>query len=232
MTVLALHRDPLLLAIFFPPFFVEGVALAVGLALRRFVGRHLDEHDRLHQLIITRIVTALAVATTALPVAAEAPESHSPWKTYSNAALNYSFRYPHSLRLDRPPIASFGIEGLVDAIDLRNATQRSVIVLRVLVIETAGNPRIPPFDLVLLKQTCKTYEEFLIDGRLAFNCVSCGRAACKWGVVVPGARVFQILSLSRDGEESHPTDRHFPIRSIISSFRWHTRTAEADELPN
>src|SRR5262245_3642914 len=89
---------------------------------------------------------------------------------------------------------------------------------------------VPPTDPARMQETCESYDEFHIDGRLAINCVSCGRAACRWGVVVPGPRVFTILSRGREGEESHPSDGRFPIRSIINSFRWHPRTANVDQL--
>lgn len=159
--------------------------------------------------------------TTSCLTHAEAPAGETSWTTFRNSTLGYSFRYPSDLEVNRPPVANFGIEGLVDVVDLRSVRGRQN-VFRVLVVEARGNPRVTVYDPPFLRKVCKTHEEFRIDGRLAINCVTCGRASCAWTVYVPGSREFHMLSgLTSEREEPRPRDGQFPIRSIIDSFRWH-----------
>jgi hypothetical protein len=112
------------------------------------------------------------------------------------------------------------IEGLIDAIDL-NAESESSTVFRVLVVDTHASRSAQTSDATFLRQVCKAYQEFQIDGHLAINCVTCGSAACAWTVHVPGPREFRLFSLLADASENQrPEDGRFPIRSIIKSFRW------------
>lgn len=170
---------------------------------------------------VTRIGLTSSVSIAVICLAgAGAREETARWATFSNPMLDYSFRYPAELRLERPPVADFSMAGLVDAVDLK-AGPESELVLRVLVLEASGNPLVPVNDPQLLRSVCKTYEEMQIDGRLAINCVSCGRASCAWTVYVPGAREFRMLSGPSDTQEGQsPQDGRFPIRSIINGFRW------------
>lgn len=147
------------------------------------------------------------------------------WRTFTNEALDYSFRYPPDLRLKHRPVTDFGIEGLVEAVDLVWGPE-SIVVLRVLVVEANGNPRVTVFDSPMLQNVCRTYEEFFVGGRLAVNCVSCGRGACGWTVYVPGSHEFRMLTLTSARERQRPEDGRFPIRTILSTFRWHLGARE------
>jgi len=163
-------------------------------------------------MVASTLVAATSIASGKRATPAE-------WKTYANAQFSYSFRYPADLKPARSPISKSGIVGLVDAVDLKSRSGQ--IVLRVLVVQANGNPMAAPSDPAFLRKVCKKYEEFRIDGRLAINCVSCGSAACNWGVSVPGATEFHILSLLTGYQPAlRPTDGRYPIRSIIETFRW------------
>ena len=167
--------------------------------------------------VATLVVSVLITVTF---VVNATPRKADQWTKFSNPALGYSFRYPKYLHLVRRPLAEMNIEGLIDAIDLK-ADSESSSVFRVLVVDTRASRSARASDSVFLRQVCKSYQEFQIDGRLAINCVTCGSAACAWTVHVPGSREFRLLSLLADANEKPgPEDGLFPIRSIIKSFRW------------
>lgn len=67
MSVLPLHPDPRLLALF-EGFFLGAAALAIGLAFRRAVDRYLEEGDRRRQLIAQALLYGGTFAVIALSV--------------------------------------------------------------------------------------------------------------------------------------------------------------------
>lgn len=175
---------------------------------------------------MSRAVIQVFVLGVILPlIAGASPEtslrmqSTTGWVAYRNTALDYSFRYPPGLRLVHLSVPDFHIEGLVEAIQLVSEPD-SRIVLRVMVVEPAGNPRVAVYDFEFLRKVCKRYEEFRLADRTAVNCVTCGRASCSWTVDVPGARQFRIFSMLPD-EMTKPRaeDAEFPLLSIIQTFR-------------
>jgi hypothetical protein len=110
-------------------------------------------------LRLTVVVLGIASSITAGGLSnAAAPGAGADWRTFTNWKLRYSFRYPSNLETTQQSVREFGIEGLVDAVDLK-AVHGPTNVLRVLVIDTLGNPRIAAYDRPLPQKVRKAGAE-------------------------------------------------------------------------
>lgn len=147
--------------------------------------------------------------------------SQNSWITYHNSLYGFSFSYPPSLAITSRNVDFFHIEGLVFCLELVDKQHPSVIVLRMMISEPFQHPLALVKDAAFLQEICKKYEEFTLGDRQAITCVTCGRAACGWKIVLPGAQQFDIFSMVLNGRETEqPEDHKYPIRSIISTMQF------------
>lgn len=148
---------------------------------------------------------------------------HSTWLTYKNDVHGFSFSYPRTIAVATRPVEFFHIAGLVDCIELVDWKNTNKIILRILISEPSTNPGAVVKDAAYLKKVCKKYKEMAIGGRTAINCITCGRGACDWEIVIPGAKQFEIFTLlTKEREAQEPKDNKYPLRSIIESINWLT----------
>jgi hypothetical protein len=141
------------------------------------------------------------------------------WKTYSNAGLGFSLRYPASLH---PELELSNELVFVDFetrdIDPERAYLGHVTALRIVV----GEDKSRGYPISSYRRQ-KEYRDMKVGGRPAASYVSCGRGACSWYVVVPGPREFRLLSFDREeGEKAGPEDARYPLLSIINSIVFHS----------
>ncbi len=144
------------------------------------------------------------------------------WAKYTDRLLGFSFRYPENLKIESRRVEDFHIVGLVACLDLQERSEPHRDVLRIMATDTKlFNGMGRPMTLAGLRQTCENYKEFRIGGRLAVNCVTCGRANCQWAVDIPGRIEFRIFSgLTGVPNRREPMDWVYPEVSIIRSFQF------------
>jgi hypothetical protein len=171
-------------------------------------------------------ILALGLALTVLapfaPTQVQKGGRNLPWVKYTDQIHGFSFSYPESLKIEPRRVDDFGIVGLVACLDLLERSEPHRDGLRIMATDTTlfiGMGR--PMTLAGLRQTCENYKEFRIGGRLAVNCVTCGRANCQWAVDIPGRIEFRIFSiLTGVPNRREPMDWVYPEVSIIRSFQF------------
>lgn len=186
----------------------------------------------MHNAIKLVAVTVLGLAFTGHPGFC----ADSDWVVYENPSVGLTFRHPPDLRTTE---AADHIRTGLNAkavIELVGRTEQDpdTIVLR-FIIEPF---RDPPFKsdwtgagdyLAHERAGCNSSTYLSIDGHRALNCVSCGRAACSWTVVLAEPLRCNILTFA-DAETfgkrtaMRPHDGHFPILSILRTLHF-TSTA-------
>ncbi len=117
----------------------------------------------------------------------------------------------------RSSLVNSEFKGLVRAVQVVDDPDRRP-VLRVMITDTRL-PHALVKNEAFLRRACKILEPFSVAARSAFNCVSCGRAACTWEIVIPGTRQFEIFTMvSEESGKPRPEDGDYPILSMIKSF--------------
>jgi hypothetical protein len=148
-------------------------------------------------------------------------EAQNSWITYRNSLYGFSLSYPASLAMTSRHVDFFHIEGLVFCLELVDKAHPNTVVLRIMISEPFQHPLALVKDAAFLQKVCKTYKEFILGGRQAITCVTCGSAACGWKIVLPGTQQIEIFSMVLNGRETEqPEDQIYPIRSIISTMHF------------
>jgi hypothetical protein len=149
-------------------------------------------------------------------------KAHKDWLTYSNATYGFSFHYPKTLVVNNRDVALYHIEGQVLFLTLNDKNNlNGPAVLAIHVMEPYGNKMVAVYDFPFLRKVCKKYTEVNLGGRKAVNCITYGRAACQWEIIVPGVQEFHIQTvLSEESVQDGPQDGEYPLRSIIDSVKF------------
>ena len=148
---------------------------------------------------------------TSPPLPAGAPAAASDWKMYSNDNKGLSFRYPPYLHVIERSLEDFRMEGLVLVLDVTSPKHPGSAGLRFLVTDHSRSSMTWRQDFSSLRKICKSYFELRLGGRRAANCVTCGRGACAWKIVIPGEMELTIHGPGRD----QPQNGTYPLLSII-----------------
>ena len=159
-------------------------------------------------------------ATAMMPLSAPAAEPN--WKSYSNDSKGLSFQYPPYLQMTERSLEDFHVNELVLVLDVMSPKHPGSPVLRLLVKDYRRNPlRATPQGFSSLRKICKSYFELRLGGRRAADCMTCGRGACQWQIVIPGEMELTIISLlSQGGMGDQPRDSTYPLLSIIRTVRF------------
>ena len=171
---------------------------------------------------MTAILATLCLALTAVPISSNVHTQD--WLVFRNPATGISFRYPPSLRVRERDPRQFGLPDAKLIVDLVGDTRLNpgTIVLRFIVRAGSVTPQTIALRSKLLRSACKSLDTLTLDGHQALVCVSCGRAACHWGVEVLQPRECTILTLlgGADSDEAQPPphDGIFPLLSIIATL--------------
>jgi hypothetical protein len=152
------------------------------------------------------------------------------WVLYENPSVGLTFRHPPDLRTrEAADYVRTGLNAKA-VIELVGRTEQDpdTIVLR-FIVEPFQDP---PFRsdwnsageyLAHERAGCNSSTYLSIDGHRALNCVSCGRAACSWMLILVERLRLNILSFA-DAETfgkrtaMRPHDGRFPILSILRTL--------------
>jgi hypothetical protein len=174
-------------------------------------------------------VVLAALLNLLLPAAATA-QAHSDWTTYRNPTLGFGLRYPAAMLELKLKMHPLGEESELVAIlfliargvDPQRTYLGHVTALQVAVRQAGrkGNVMYPPTAIDFYRRVARegSFRDLKVGGRTAGKYISCGRAACHWGVVVPGSRELMISSDDPDEDSKDgPDDTRYPLQSIIDS---------------
>jgi len=181
--------------------------------------------------------TLLIAAALCSPFTApSASAADSDWVVYENPNIRLTFRHPPGLWTREAPDQIRAGLGAAAVIELVGKTELdpATIVLR-FVIDPFKDPQFSSDvtrtgdDLAHERIGCSSYSYLTIDGHQALNCVTCGRAACSWTVMLAKPIRCRILSFEDRktfGKRTamRPHDGRFPILSILRSIRFTSET--------
>jgi hypothetical protein len=154
------------------------------------------------------------------------------WAVYENRTVGLTFRYPRGLRTREAPDyirAGVGARAVIELVG-KTELEPDAIVLRFIIDPFKdpqfGSDSIPTEDYLAHERTgCNSFSYLTIDGHRALNCVTCGRAACSWTLMLEKPVRCNILSFT-DRETfgnrtaMRPHDSRFPILSILRTIRF------------
>jgi hypothetical protein len=154
------------------------------------------------------------------------------WAVYENSTVGLTFRYPRGLWIREAPDyvrAGLGARAVIELVG-KAELEPEAVVLR-FIIEPFKDPpftsdSIPTEGHLANERTgCNAFSYLTIDGHRALNCVTCGRAACSWTLMLATPVRCNILSFTDHetfGKRTamRPHDSRFPILSILRTIRF------------
>jgi len=177
-----------------------------------------------------KLLLAAAISSSFLPPSTSAAEPV--WAVYENRSVGLTFRYPRELWTREAPDyvkAGIGARAVIELVG-KTELEPDAIVLR-FIIDPFKDPQFGSHsnptedDLAHERAGCKSFSYLTVDGHRALNCVTCGRAACSWTVMLAKPIRCNILSCTdRDtfGNRTamRPHNNRFPILAILRSIRF------------
>jgi len=177
-----------------------------------------------------KLLVAGTICSSFLQPSTSAAESD--WAVYENRGVGLTFRYPRGLRTREAPDSirvGLGARAVIELVG-KTELEPDAIVLRFIIDpfkgSQFGSDSTPTEDdLAHERAGCKSFSYLTIDGHRALNCVTCGRAACSWTVMLAKPVRCNILSFTDrdafgDRTAMRPHDNRFPILSILRSIRF------------
>ncbi len=172
---------------------------------------------------------------------AQVQGANGEWHRFQEDTHRVSFAYPPELHpVTAPGEHLRGIEGLVNRVSLLRDDIGLVDKLPVLTVDVficgdpALNPRVPCWDEASYRRMCDRFEKLPVGDSVGIQCVTYGRAACAWSIMV--LREKGRLQISAPAAEHaanlQTTDRtacadgvvairtQSPLKEMLASFRF------------
>jgi hypothetical protein len=167
------------------------------------------------------------------PVAAE-------WPRFRDEAHRVSFAYPPDLHPVIAPAENLRLEGWVSRVslladDAGGDGKLAVLTVDAFICDDPGlAPRVPCLDESFYRKVCDRFEKIPVGDGVGIQCVTYGRAACSWSVVVLGekGRVKISAPAANSAANLKTTDRaacadgvvasrtESPLKEVLASFRF------------
>jgi hypothetical protein len=164
------------------------------------------------------VVAALVLLAPARPTG---QADRTGWKSYSNAGLGFSLRYPDTLDPDlKVSNELVFVDFQTREVDPARSDSGNVTALRIVVGEDK-----PAGDPISFYRSQKEYRDLNIGDRPAASYVGCGRGmgSCNWQVIIPGPRELRVFTFDRDERQKRgPEDARYPLLSMINSIVFHS----------
>jgi hypothetical protein len=196
-------------------------------------GNALKKQTPIELLVCVLIVWVAASQAQVRPVAAE-------WPRFRDEAHGVSFAYPPELHPVIAPAENLRLDGWVSRVslladDAGGVGKLAVFTVDVFICDDPGlDPRVPCQDESFYRKVCDRFEKLPVGDGVGIQCVTYGRAACSWSVVVlrEKGRV-QISAPAADRAANlKTTDRAAcadgvvvtrtqpPLKEVLTSFRF------------
>ena len=144
----------------------------------------------------------------------------SKWKIFFNEKQGFEFKYPEDYTIVSRQPEEFNIKGLEQVLDLMKGQQFILRILTKRTDETYEN------HFKFVRRVSKSCREILINDVPAIQYINCGSAACSWYIdFIKDKKEINIVPFV-DGNSEGPTDKKYPLRSIVYSLRFKRTTKE------
>ena len=162
------------------------------------------------------------------------------WPRFQDAAHGVSFAHPPGLRPVSVPTENFHLAGLVSRVSLLADDGGRVGTLAVLNVDmficddSGMTPRVACYEEGFYRSVCDRFETLPVGDGVGIQCVTYGRGACSWSVVVlrKKGRVEISAPAAQRASTLEVTDRTAcaegvvairtasPLKEMLASFRF------------